>query len=159
MGEEGYPSGDVHLALARALSGEVWSLLGKPKRTTDDDYRMIHAAHASCYHWLHAGSELQQQRGEWLIARVYAVLNAAGAAMRHALRCHTLTENHDDLMRDFDRAYAYEALARAHAVAYNAPKAAEFKQLALSAGKAIARPQDREIFQNDFESGDWCGVD
>ncbi len=159
MGGESYPKGDVHLELARSLNGEVWSLLGKPDRTRDDDYRMIHAAHASCYHWLHSGTELHQQRGEWLIARVYSVLNAAGAAMRHALRCYTLTESHDGLMRDSDRAYAYEALARAHAVAHNAQKATEFRQLARSAGEAITRPQDREIFQNDFEGGDWCGVD
>ncbi len=50
---------------------------------------------------------------------------------------------------DWDLAYAYEALARAHALAGNA-EAEEWKAKARSAGDAIADPEDREHFDEDF---------
>lgn len=40
------------------------------------------AAHASIYHWLHAGTEVHHQRGEWLISKVQAVLGNGTEALR-----------------------------------------------------------------------------
>ena len=42
----------AHLPLAKRLSGQVWELLDMQ---TQGDL-MVHAAHASCYHWLQAGT-------------------------------------------------------------------------------------------------------
>ena len=83
-----------HEAFAKETNGEVWRLLEKADRTPADDEQMIHAAHASCYHWLFAGTALHQQRGEWLIARVYTVLGEREAAERHTRRRLALTEAH-----------------------------------------------------------------
>lgn len=159
MSEQGKGGADPHGALARELNGETWSLLEKAGRSEAEDQRMIHAAHASCYHWLHAGTPLHEQRGEWLIARVYAVLGAGEAALRHAGRCRVLTEAHADLMQDFDRAYSCEGLARAHAVAGNAEEARRWKEQARKAGGSIAGEENRKIFVGDLDGGDWHGVD
>jgi hypothetical protein len=50
---------------------------------------------------------------------------------------------------DLDLAYAYEGLARAHALAGDG-EADEWKSNARAAGEAIADPEDREHFDEDF---------
>jgi hypothetical protein len=148
----------IHQKLAVTLNGEVWSLLAKQGRGEDDARRMVHAAHASHYHWLHAGNEVNEQRGEWLIAHVYSVLGLGEAALRHAERCAELTAKLQDQLKDFDLAYSAEALARAHAVLGDGDRASEHKARARELGDKIAEPEDKKIFDGDFAAGDWHGV-
>jgi hypothetical protein len=140
------------------LNGEVWKLLERADRSKLDDDLMIHAAHASCYHWLRAGTGLEHQRSEWLISHVYAGLGIANAALRHATRCLELTTEFANLMKDFDRAYAYEGAARANALAGNRDAAIQYIQLAQDSGQAIGDDEDRRIFLSDFNGGDWHGL-
>ena len=114
-----YTEQEAHRAFAVQYHGQTWDLLDQPERSKERDALMIHSAHASCRHWLEVGTGLHHQRGEWLISRVYAVLGQAGPALTHADRCLELTTKHADLMLDFDRAFAYEAVARANAIAGN----------------------------------------
>ena len=121
--EKKYTKAETHQAMAAGLNGVVWELLALgPERTPEQDDRMIHAAHASCYHWLEVGTELHQQRAHWLLTHVYSELGHGEAALRHAKRCGELTEKHADLMEDFDIAYAHEGLARGHAAPHDAPR-------------------------------------
>ena len=69
-------------------------------------------------------------------------------AVHHARRCHEICEQHG--IGDFDLAYAYEALARAHAVAGDAGSAREHGERAREAGRAIADDDDRELFESDL---------
>ena len=149
---------EAHAYFARALNGEVWQLLEKPDRTNDENVRMVHAAHASAYHWLFAGTVVHQQRAEWLLARVYTVLGEAEAALRHATRCQMLTEEYPDVMADFDQAYGFEAMARACALCQNLEDARWYYQLARQAGRLIKDAEDRKIFEGDFEGGQWYGI-
>jgi hypothetical protein len=119
---------------------------------------MLHAAHASLYHWKFVGTPLNQQRGEWLISRVHVVLGHAKEALRHAERCFELTQANKDLMHDFDIAYAFEGIARSQAMLGDAMMAREFFDLAQKTGLAIANDEDRSIFRGDFEGGDWYGL-
>ena len=155
---ETYSLEEAHQHFARALNGQVWGLLQKPERARSEDELMVYAAHASGYHWLQVGTGLHHQRAEWLIAHVYTVLGLAGAALRHAARCLELTNEFADLMQDFDWAYAYEGLARAHALAGNRKEALEYIQLAQESGEAIRDEQDKAIFLGDFGGGDWYGL-
>lgn len=156
--EEKYTLLEANMAFARKIHGEVWNLLKKAGRSELDDELMVHAAHASCYHWLNVGTGLNHQRGEWLISRVYAVLNKPGAALRHAKRCLDLTDEHADLMEDFDLAFAYECVARANAVVGNQEEAIKYIQLAEKAGDNIKDEGDRRIFFSDFNGGEWHGL-
>lgn len=153
-----YTVAEAHELFAKRVNGEVWQLLEKPDRTPADDERMAAAAFTSHYHWLHVGDEINQQRGEWLIARVYIVLGDAYLAKKHASRCIELTEAFKDKMADFDIAFAYEGIARAHALDGNVDEAKKFLRLAEKAGNAIAEREDKEIFMGDLQSGDWYGV-
>ena len=145
-------------AFLLAEAGCFLQAVQKADRTQADDEMMIHCAHASCRHWLEAGTGLHHQRGEWMIARVYAVLGQAEAAILHANRCLELTKEHSDLMEDFDWAYAYEGVARANAIAGNRDKALEYIALAEKAGEAIADAESKKFFVGDFDAGDWKGL-
>ena len=153
-----YTEEEAHRHFAASLNGEVWTLLGKPDRSQAEDELMIHTAHASCCHWLKVGTGVHHQRAEWMIARVYSELDLGEAALRHARRCQELTQEHADLMEDFDRAYAQEALARANAVAGNRAEALKHLQLAEEAGQAIADEESKKFFVGDLGDGDWRGL-
>jgi hypothetical protein len=116
---------------------------------------MLHASHASLYHWLQVGTGLHHQRGAWLISRVQTVLGNGDEAIRYANRCLELTKDYSDLMEDFDFAFAYKAAARANALAGNIEEAKKFIGLARSAGEAIKNDEDRTIFLKEFEGGEW----
>ncbi|MGD0708126.1 MAG: hypothetical protein ABSA51_06700 [Anaerolineaceae bacterium] len=153
--EKTYTLTEAHLHFAKSLNGRVWDLLEKPERTPREDEIMLLTAYASCYHWIQVGTAVNQQRGEWLIARVYTVLGRKEMALQRARRCFELTEQFDKEMEDFDRAYAYESLARAHALAGETGFAKHYYELAQKAGEAIKNEEDRKIFMNDIVSGNW----
>ena len=140
----------THRALGAALFNHVWTLLEKPDRAPAEDAEMIHAAHASRFHWSRAeGVEpANHARGEWQCSRVYAVLGRAEPALWHAERCRKILESNG--IADFDIAAAYEATARAHAAAGDATSAAEWKTKATAALDGIADADDREIIEGDI---------
>ena len=136
--EKTYTEAEAHRTFAIQYHGQTWDLMDKEDRSPAEDELMIHTAHASCRHWLEVGTGLHHQRGEWLISRVYAVLGLADASLRHASQCRELTETHAELMEDFDRAFSYECLARAYALAGESDSALRYMELAEKAGEAVA---------------------
>jgi len=153
-----YTLNEMQLLFAKRTHGRVWELLETLERSQVEDEEMLHAAHASLYHWLQVGTAVHHQRGLWMIARVHVLLGHAVEASRYASRCLELTEQHRDLMEDFDIAFAYEGMARASALAGEQETARQFYQLAEQAGKAIVDQEDRGIFMADLTSGDWIGI-
>ena len=109
---------------------------------------MLNAAHASLYHWLRVGEPVNEVRGEWQVSRAYSVLRRGEPALHHARRSLALCEQHG--IGDFDIAFAYEALSRAHMVAGETADAARFAAIAKTAAGAIADDEDREIFLGDL---------
>jgi DNA-binding transcriptional MerR regulator len=138
--------------LAAQLFNETWRLMEQEDRTRDDDDRMIHTAHASRYHWGQAptGTPTNLARGEWQISRVYAVLGRAEPALHHARRVLDICQENG--FGDFDLAFAYEALARAHAVGGDATAAREFTDQALAAAEDVSEAEDRELVLADLET-------
>ena len=142
--------GDAHRALGAALFNRVWTLLEKPDRTTDEVDEMIHAVHASCFHWsLAEGVEpMNRARGEWQCSRVYAVLGQVEPARWHAQRCLDIVEV--NAVGDFDRAAAYEALARASAIAGDTTVTADWKAKAAALVVGIDDSEDRQVIEDDL---------
>ena len=68
-------------------------------------------------------------RGEWQIARVYAVLERGEPASFHARRCLEIAQTHQ--LGAFDVAAAYEALARAALVRGNRAESERYARLPL----------------------------
>jgi DNA-binding transcriptional MerR regulator len=141
---------DTERRLAVSLFNGVWTLLETEDRSQADDDRMLHMAHASRYHWGQIGAPKNLARGEWQCSRVYAVLGRPEPALHHAQRVLDICAAHG--IGDFDMAFAYEALARAHAVAGDAEAAREMTERALGAVEGIADDQDRAILLADLET-------
>lgn len=142
------PDADEQRRLAADLFNLVWTLLETPDRRAEQDERMLHAAHASRFHWGEIGEPVNLARGDWQISRVYAVLGRAEPALHHAQRCFETCRANG--IEDFDLAFAYEALARASAVAGRSDDAADYADLARQAGERIGEQEEREIFFSDL---------
>ena len=136
--------------LAIRLFNQVWDLLERDSRSGQDDDLMLHAAHASRYHWGQVGGPENLARGEWQCSRVYAVLGRAEPARHHAQRVLDICQAND--IHDFDLAFAYEALARAAAVAGEYEEAKAMTEKALAACDSIADPEDRQLVLADLET-------
>lgn len=146
----------AHKKFAVDCFNKIWPLLEKKDRTSEDNETMILLAHTSLFHWLQIGIPLNEQRGEWMLARVYTVLKDKAHSLHHAKRCLTLTEKHD--LKDFDLAYGYESMARASALNNHPVECKKYLELARKAGEDISEKDDRELFINDLSSEPWFGM-
>jgi len=138
--------------LAAQLFNETWRLMEQEGRTRQDDDRLIHTAHASrcCWGQVPAVTPAHLARGEWLISRVYAVLGRPEPALYHARRVLDLCQENG--IGDWDLAFAYEALARAHAVAGDAVDARAHTDRALAAAQDVAEDEERDLLLADLET-------
>ena len=141
--------------LAAGLFNDTWRLLELPDRTPEQIDELIHCAHASRYHWGRVGEPANLARGEWLCARVYAVLGRAEPALWHARRCLSIVEATpagEGGLEDWDLANAYESLARASAVAGDHEAARRWIALGHDALALVTDVEDREIVGKDLDS-------
>jgi DNA-binding transcriptional MerR regulator len=136
--------------IAKRYFNAVWDLMEKEDRTVEDDDLMLHMAHASRYHWGQVGKPENLARGEWQCSRVYAVLRRVEPCLHHAQRVLDLCLENG--IGDWDIAFAYEALARANAIAGDSEAARAMTERALEAVEAIKEDEDRKIVMTDLES-------
>jgi hypothetical protein len=137
--------------LAAGLYNETWRLMELETRTPAETDAMIHAAHASRHHWGQAGTVVNAARGEWLCSRVYSTLGRPEPALWHAHRCLELLEGAAGT-EDWDLPAAYEALARASALAGDREAAKDWLARGLEAAAGIADPEDRDNIESDIQS-------
>ncbi len=88
--------------------------------------------------------------GEWQCSRVYSVLGRGEPALHHAQACLAICQ--DGELDDWVLAAAYEALARAAAVAGDMAGSRTWLAHARSAVAAIADPEDREVIEGDLNA-------
>jgi hypothetical protein len=143
-------SSDRERSLGIELFNKAWALMEKPDRSPEADDELLHCAHASAYHWLQVGTAANRARSEWQCSRVYAVLDRAEPALHHARRCLELCESAPDEIEEFDLPFAFEALARAHAVAGDETQAREWLDRARAASEKIADEDDRVLLEADL---------
>ena len=139
-----------HRKFAVDLFNLTWDFLDKKERSKEEIDQMIHAAHASRYHWGRVGTPVHFERGEWQISRVYAVLERAEPALFHAQRCLTICQEND--IGDFDIAFAYEAMARAYAIARKTDEKNKYLELAKTAGEKINKQEDKDYFLSELKT-------
>ena len=138
--------------LAVGLFNYTWTLLETPNRTSEQDDEMIHEAHASRYHWGEVGEAVNVARGEWQVSRVYAVLGRAEPALYHARRCLEINKANEGGREDWELGSAYEAMARACAVAGDVAGRDEWRGRATAELTRIADAEDRQILEQDIET-------
>jgi hypothetical protein len=124
------------------FSNQTWEFLERKNRTRLEDIRMVDFAYGSLAHWRSVGGTVRQQRGEWLVSRVHAVLGEGGPALKRAQFCYQLLEDNKSEMDDVDTAFAYEAVARAYAVSGDKKESLKFLEMAKKAGEEIKNDKD-----------------
>lgn len=139
-----------HLRMAVDLFNEVWRYIEKDGRSPEETDWMIHAAHTSRYHWGLVGKPENLARGEWQISRVYCTAGMPEAARYHAQRVLDICQAHG--IGDWDLAYAYEALARAAAIAGEQGAMVRYIAQARKAAEDIKDPDDRDLLLADIDS-------
>ncbi len=144
-----------HKKMAIGLFNFTWSLLDKAKRTKEENDTVVHAAHASRYHWgelvkMGQGTAANLGRGEWQISRVYSVLKRPEQARYHAQRYLDICREHG--IGDWDIAFAYEALARAAAISKDASSRDKYLELAKKAAKQIKEEENRKLLFSDLKT-------
>jgi hypothetical protein len=137
-----------HRQLGVDLFNGTWKLLDKPDRTPDEDALLIHMVHASAYHWLQVGKPENFARSHWLCSRVYSVLGRSEPAIYHGRFGLDICERNG--IGDWDLGFAYEALARANAVAGDSAESARWLAKAHSASAEIAEDEDRDLLLSDL---------
>lgn len=150
MSEDTYTEKEWHRKIAVNCFNRVWELLDNKSRNTREENEMIHAAHASRYHWGEIGTPLEWERGEWQISRVYATLKRAEPALYHAQNCLEIcTENK---IGDFDLAFAYEAMARAYKLSGQEKESQAFVNLAEEAAQHIEKKDNQTYFLSELNT-------
>ena len=149
-GEKKDAAQEWHRKFAVNCFNLVWSLLDKKDRTKEEDDKMAHAAHASRFHWGEIGTAVEFERGEWQISRVYSVLRKPQSTLYHAERCLEICKKNS--IGDFDVAFAYEAMARAYAVAGEKAECKKYVDLAKEAGEQIKGKEDKKYFFSELKT-------
>jgi tetratricopeptide (TPR) repeat protein len=150
LGDDAVVNAEERRRLAADCFNHAWTLLEKPDRSAAEDDELLHCAHASRYHWGEVGTAANRARGEWQCSRVYAVLGRAEPALHHARRCLETVEASPDEMEEFDLPFAFESLARAHALAGDDAEADEWLARARAAAEKIADEEDRTLLEADL---------
>ncbi len=135
---------EAHQYFAAKLNNKVWDLLQKENRTEQETADMENSAHASMYHWKQLKNPVDEQRGMWLLSRVYAAQNKAKRALSYAKKCVDLAKKHPSV--EFNIAFAYEAMGRAFLANHNLDEAHCYKELAIDCADEINNPKQRNAF-------------
>lgn len=142
----------AHEHFSRQCFNRAWDLIDKADRTPQDDEEMLRLSHASHYHWTQREdySPKNASIAYWQIARIYALLGQADNARHYAQQC--LQAGQEGQIEPFYLGYAYEALARAEAVAGDREKAEGHIQTARQVAEGISEAEDRQLLLDDLNT-------
>src|SRR4030042_3644835 len=75
---------ESHRPFSAHCFNAAWSIIDKADRTREDDEAMLHAAHASAWHWAHRPDRTPTNRsvGYWQLSRGYALVGDGVSARR-----------------------------------------------------------------------------
>ena len=137
-----------HRKVGADLFNYTWSLLDQKTRSAEEADQMLHAAHASRYHWGQAGTPRNISIAEWQISRVYSTLGRAEPALYHGRRSLEVARRGG--LGRFYLAYAYEALARASAVAGQRRARDRYLREARRIGATVRDRDDQRMLLEDL---------
>lgn len=141
---------EVHRFLADHCCQNVLAAIEKPDRSRSETMRMLHEAHAACYHIEHVGSTANLARCEWLLSRAYHAAAVGERALTHAERALDLSDHPD--VDDMTRALCLDACARAHRLLGRPVDADYCRQEALLMAARIPDENDRRDIIEEIQS-------
>ena len=152
MGTSESDQAKAHAFFSADCFNNAWGLIDKDDRTPEEDEQMLLLAMASLWHWTqredHTLGNLSV--GYWQVSRVHALLGRADEARRYGpLALDAGQRGEADA---FTIGYAYEALARAEAIAGNEDKASEYLTAARRAADEVTDEESKTWLVDDLET-------
>lgn len=136
--------GEFHRKTARDCFNNAWDYLDKKERSPDEERKMLYLAHTSRFHWGLVGTPRNQAVGDWQISRIYAALNQPTLSLQFARSSLEICQK-NDLQEVL--ATAFEAVARAYAVARDYPSAKSYIEKARDQlSKVSLDDEDKETY-------------
>ncbi|NDP43111.1 MAG: hypothetical protein GZ089_10425, partial [Aromatoleum sp.] len=117
-------------ALAVGANNLAAALEEKSPRDADETRAMLAAARASREFWARAGTWLETQRAEYVLAKCHLAAGDAPTALGHAAQCAAICERHG--ANAFERFFAQSVLALANRACGNDDRHAQAKAAALA---------------------------
>ena len=142
---------EFHKKIAVGTNNQIWPVLDAENPTEVQLEEALHMAYASRYHWSKIGTAVNAVRAEYMIARVYSAMKRGEPALFHAKRCLEIAQENKNSIEDWDLAFVYEVMARAHSVAGNKTECKRYYDLAQNAIKEIKNPEDKKICQGELD--------
>lgn len=145
-----------HRKMAVDLFNHTWTFLNKEKLTLEEKDAMVNSSHASRYHW---GVRVENNwdatpinlgRGDWQLSRVYAVLGKGDRAVHYGKNYLKICEKEG--IKNWDLAYAYEAIARGYAVAGDEKNKTKYLELAKKASEDVENKETRDMILRDLKT-------
>jgi hypothetical protein len=81
------------------------------------------------------------------VANAHAAIGDGATSIRYAEQCLDLINKNPETVADWDYAFAYDCLSRAHAAAGHSDEASRIRELAREYGERIEDPEDNRVFQ------------
>jgi hypothetical protein len=140
---------EFHRRVAARCFNQTWDYLENRARTKRDDQVMLHLAHSSRYHWSLVGTPRNIAVGDWQISRVYAALRQPNLSLLFAKSSLEICKRKglSEVL-----ATAYEAVARAYAVAKDYTAASRYLRLARNQLKTLNMGvEDRNVYLSQID--------
>ncbi len=139
---------ESHRQHAMECNNLAWALSESTHRTPLQNDEMLHAAHASAYHWARIGTDLHRARARML-------LGTRPCCARDGHDCLGVRQESFEYLAahnppDWEMAFAHAVLAHAAFAAGEVDLHRRHFASANELGRAIADPEDREIFFKMF---------
>lgn len=144
---------NIHRYFGVLFNNTAHVYFDKKNRTQEDIEDMINYAHSALHHWklFSGGTNANVHRGEYMIAKAYALAGNKAESLRHAKKCIELTKKFPDEMKDFDFAFANEVMAMAHHLNGNKKEFKKYKDLAEKKGNEIKDKGDRKVYFDELK--------
>lgn len=156
MSEEQLNKEKWHRKQSVDLFNETWNYLDKEERTPEEEDLMVNLSHASRYHWgvrVEKGwdaTPINLGRGDWQLSRVYAIIGDGKRAVHYGKNYLDICEK--ESIKDWDLAYAYEALARGYAVTGDTKNKNKYMELAKKATNEVKDKDTKEMILADLKT-------
>lgn len=140
----------AHQYFSTYCFNQVWELLEKEERSSEENEEILRLSLASHWHWTQRNdyTPINASVALWQISRVHAVLGRAEEARRWAEQCLAVSRNNQ--LAPFYRAYAYEARARAELAAGNQDLAGSLLQEARTLAEQVDDPEEKQWLIQDL---------
>ena len=142
----------AHRHFSTQCYNDAFDLSDKRDRDSDDDARMLHLSMASLWHWSQRAdcTPTNLSIGYWQVARIYALLGQVDNARRYGLSCAEVSRTEG--VEPFYLGFAYEALARAEAVAGDSAKRDGYLREAYAITERITNEEYKQMLVNDLRT-------